>query len=165
MIAIGFDQPVLGNTWWAFKGERLSKDQEKALLLWLNSSLSVLSFFGRRVVTEGAWMQMKKPAWLSMPVLDVRQLSKEQLKLLRQSYDDIARKGLAPVAQLDSDANRIKIDDCLSKVLGIPDLTSVRALLAREPGLNAIEINPRQETSAEPEDDDPEDEDQAEMAI
>jgi hypothetical protein len=109
LIAISFDQPVLGNTWWAFKGEHLFKDQEKALLLWLNSSLSVLSFFGCRVVTEGAWMQMKKPAWLSMPVLDVRQLSKEQLKLLRQCYNDIAQNGLSPVAQLDSDANRIEM--------------------------------------------------------
>jgi hypothetical protein len=94
-----------------------------------------------------------------------KELSKEQLKLLRQSYDDIAQTGLPPVAQLDSDANRIKIDDCLSKVLGIPDLRSVRALLAREPGLNAIEINPRQETNEESEDDDPEDDDQAEMTL
>src|SRR5262249_4054568 len=35
VVAIGFEKPVLGNTWWAFKAERLSEDQRKALLLWL----------------------------------------------------------------------------------------------------------------------------------
>jgi hypothetical protein len=74
-LAVGFEKEVLGNTWWALKTNGLNQQQEKALLLWFNSSLSLLLFFGRRVVTEGAWMQMKKPAWASMPVLDVRALS------------------------------------------------------------------------------------------
>ena len=143
LIATRFDEAVLGNTWWSFKGDGLTTDQEKALVLWLNSSLAVLSFFGRRVVTEGAWMQMKKPGWLSMPVLDVRQLNRDQLKQLDRTYKEIGGKELAPVSKLDSDVTRIMIDDCLSDVLGIPDLKSVRALLSREPGLNATEINPR----------------------
>ncbi|MEZ4527656.1 MAG: N-6 DNA methylase, partial [Desulfobacterales bacterium] len=37
VMAVSFDEPVLGNTWWALKTE-LSGEQEKALLLWLNSS-------------------------------------------------------------------------------------------------------------------------------
>ena len=49
VIAIGFDTNVLGNVWWAFKTSGLSKEQESALLLWLNSSLSMLLVFGRRV--------------------------------------------------------------------------------------------------------------------
>ena len=57
-IAVAFDQPVLGSTWWAFKSN-LTRANEKALMLWLNSSLSILMYFGKRVITEGAWMQMK----------------------------------------------------------------------------------------------------------
>jgi hypothetical protein len=58
-------------------------------------------------------------------------------------------------AQLDKDAVRIQIDDAISKVLSLPSLTPVRELLAREPGLSAVEINPRhgelEEAEAEPE--------------
>jgi hypothetical protein len=38
-----------------FRG--LNQQQEKALLLWFNSSMSFLLFFGRRVVTEGAFIK------------------------------------------------------------------------------------------------------------
>jgi hypothetical protein len=144
VLAIGFQEVVLGNTWWAFKPHsKMSVKQEKALLLWLNSSLSLLLFFSRRVVTEGAWMQMKKPGWTAMPVLDVRAMSEDQLTSLAATYDGIHAKALEPLASINIDAVRKEIDDALSKVLDLPDLISVRQLLAREPGLNAKDINPR----------------------
>ena len=145
VLAVGFDKEVLGNTWWAFKGEKLSREQEKALLLWLNSSISLLLYFGRRVTTRSAWMQMKKPAWLSMPVLDVRALSKTQLKTLAAAYDKLSTQPLDALAQLHNDLGRQSIDKALSDALGLPDLAPVRELLSREPGLNAVDINPRVE--------------------
>jgi hypothetical protein len=64
-------------------------------------------------------------------------------------------EAVEPLAQLDKDAVRIQIDDAISKVLSLPSLTPVRELLAREPGLSAVEINPRhgelEEAEAEPE--------------
>jgi hypothetical protein len=45
VLALGFSKPVLGNTWWAFKPhKKLKEEQQKALLLWLNSSLALLLF-------------------------------------------------------------------------------------------------------------------------
>jgi len=143
VLGVGFDRNVIGNTWWAFNAPDLSTDQRKALLLWINSTLSLLFYYGRRAITEGAWMQMKKPAWFSMSVLDVRTLDAEQLRHLSAAYDTLAQETLAPLAQLDHDATRHKIDDALSQVLGLPSLASIRELLAREPGLTAKEINPR----------------------
>ena len=75
VLATGFDEKVLGNTWWAFDDDSLSNKQRKVLLLWLNSTLGLLMYFGCRAITQGAWMQMKKPAWQSMPVLNVRNLN------------------------------------------------------------------------------------------
>jgi len=144
VVAIGFAKPVLGNIWWAFKSNGLKEHQEKALRLWLNSSLSLLLYFGRRVITEGAWMQMKKPAWESMPVLDVRDVKPEHIKMLERTYEAVAEMELLPLAQLDKDPVRQRIDESLAKVLGLPSLAPVRELLAREPGLTALEINPRQ---------------------
>ena len=140
VLAVGFEEKVLGNTWWAFDDPQLDEPQQKTLLLWLNSTLSLLFYFGRRTVTRSAWMQMKQPAWKSMPILDVRSLSQEQLTTLASAYDETASKSLAPLAQLDADPVRISIDEALCTVLGLPSLAPVRALLAREPGLTGRKI-------------------------
>jgi hypothetical protein len=153
VIAIGLGTKALGNTWWALDAP-IEPAQEKALLLWLNSTLSLLLFFGSRVTTQGAWMQMKQPAWLSMPVLDVRALSKTQLKALAAAYDKLSTQPLDALAQLHNDLGRQSIDKALSDALGLPDLAPIRELLSREPGLNAMDINPR----AEPVDDEDDDE-------
>jgi len=140
VVAVGFDQNVLGNTWWALQPKTLSQQQQKTLLLWLNSSLSLLLVYGRRVITQGAWMQMKQPAWESMPALDVRHLSATQLRLLASAYDRLSQQDLNPIAKLNADPVRQEIDDTLCRVLELPSLTAIRELLAREPGLTAREI-------------------------
>ncbi len=143
LIATGFPKPVLGNTWWAFDDSKLSSGERKALLLWLNSTLGVVSYYGRRAITEGAWMQMKKPAWASMPVLDVRTLSSEASKLLANEYDAVSGQELAPISQLNSDLVRQRIDTALANALDLPDVAPIRDLLAREPGLAATDIEPK----------------------
>lgn len=145
VLAVGFVSPVLGNTWWAFK-TALTLEQEKALLLWLNGSPSILLMLSRRVTTEGAWMQVKKPAWAKMPVLDVRELSDKVIKLLANAYDIVCAKELMALAKLDVDPVRAEIDETLSTVLGLPDMSALRQLLAREPGLTGkgLSIKPGQ---------------------
>lgn len=149
VAAIGLTKQTLGNTWWGFDDSGLSQDQRKVLLLWLNGTLSILSYFGRRAITRSAWMQMKKPAWASMPVLDVRALDASQLKILADAYDSLSVKELAPIAQLNDDPIRQAIDAALCRVLDLPDLSSVRELLAREPGLTAKDINPQSKSVAD----------------
>jgi hypothetical protein len=156
LIATGFSKPILGNTWWGFDDSKLSKEQRKALLLWLNSTLGVISYYGRRAITEGAWMQMKKPAWASMPVLDVRVLSTSALTALGEAYDAVADKELSPISLLNTDVTRQKIDTALMKALGLPDISSIRDLLAREPGLTAHDIEPRSEKASVDDEDDEE---------
>ena len=140
VLATSFENNVLGNTWWAFDVPALTVNQRKSLLIWLNGSLALLMYFGRRAITRGAWVQMKKPAWASMPILDVRALNDTQLASLAQAYDTLATRQLAPLAQLDADPTRRAIDDALALALGLPSIQPIRALLAREPGLSAREI-------------------------
>jgi hypothetical protein len=140
VIAIGLPKRALGNTWWGFDDSGLSNKQRKALLLWLNSTMGLLLYFGRRAITRSAWMQMKKPAWSGMPVLDVRALSANEVNALADAYDELAKKELAPIAQLDEDATRHAMDAALARTLGLPDVGPLRELLAREPGLSAQDI-------------------------
>lgn len=135
ILACSLQSKALGNTWWAFDDSELSSNERKAFLLWLNSTLGLLFYFGSRAITRSAWMQMKKPAWEGMPVVDVRQLSRKRLQKLSSSYDSLAAQSLKPLAQLDTDAVRIAIDKALCEVLEIPSLSAIRELLAREPGL------------------------------
>jgi len=144
IIAARFPEKVLGNTWWALNTDSLDEQMQKALCLWLNSTFCVLSFFSRRVTTEGAFVQMKQPAWSSMSVLNVRDLTDWQLTALASAYDKLADQTLAPVSQLNSDPVRREIDDALCTVLGLPSIAPIRELLAREPGLTGREIAPKQ---------------------
>jgi hypothetical protein len=149
VIAVGLPKKSLGNTWWGFDDSKLTEQQRKTLLLWLNSTLGILLYFGRRAITRSAWMQMKKPAWSSMPVLDVRGLSQARLTALAKSYDSLAKKELAPIAQLDIDPVRKDIDIAICKALKLPDLRSLRELLAREPGLSAQDIHSAKDNETE----------------
>lgn len=142
VLAVGFEEKVLGNTWWAFELSELNEQRRKSLLLWLNSTLSLVLYYSRRAVTRSAWMQMKQPAWESMLVLDVRRLRPAQLTALASAYDTVASQALAPLAQLDADPVRIGIDEALCTALNLPSLVPVRALLAREPGLTGRKIPP-----------------------
>jgi hypothetical protein len=134
VLAVGFDQVVLGNTCWPLRTE-LTPEQEKVLLLWLNSTPALLLMLSRRVTTEGAWMQVKQPAWATMPVLDVRTLPASSLAQLAAAYDAVCTKKLLALAKLDSDPVRAEIDGALSATLGFPDMGLLRQLIAREPGL------------------------------
>lgn len=134
VLAIGLDEDALGNTWMALKSD-LSRSQEKALLLWLNSTPSLLLMLARRVVTQGAWMKIKKPQWESMPVLDVRNLADDVLSNLAEAYDRLGGQELQALAKLNVDPVRAEIDAALSATLGLPDMKPLRDLLAREPGL------------------------------
>lgn len=157
VIGLRFDKPILGNTWWSFQPFDLTELQQKTLLLWLNSSLSLLLVYARRVITQGAWFKIKQPAWKAMPVLDVQTLTAEQLQTLGKAYDSIVKEELKPLAQLASDDTRKKIDESLARALGFPDFGQVRELFAREPGLSAHGIN-QGENEGELDDDDEEDE-------
>lgn len=100
-------------------------------------------YFGRRAITQGAWMQMKKPAWKSMRVLDVRALGEKQLESLSKSYDTLCEKILEPIAKLNIDPVRIEIDEAICAILSLPSLEPVRELLSRESGLTGHEVTPQ----------------------
>ena len=149
VIATLLDEEALGNVWWPLKPKGLSRQQEKVLMLWLNGSLGILLYVGHRIVTQGPWTQMKQPAWQSMPVLDVRKLSPEQITDLSADYDQFSEKPLEPLADLKRDPIRIQIDSAIARRLKLPDLTFVRELLDREPGLTGRDIVTRKNESVE----------------
>jgi len=79
----------------------------------------------------------------------VRTLPHEVVCQLAKAYDAVCEKELTALAKLGTDPVRAEIDTALSAVLGLPDIKSLRQLLAREPGLTGKGLSPKGDETAE----------------
>jgi N-6 DNA Methylase len=135
LTAIRLPVSVLSNVWWSFalKTKIASQSSEKAIVLWQNSTLGLLLLLSHREETEGAWIDFKKPILLDLPVLDLTELSSQQLNEMAATYDRLQTKELKPLAEMGSDEVRAEIDKTIAGVLNLPDVSVVRNLMAQEP--------------------------------
>jgi hypothetical protein len=133
LFAVRFDEPALSNIWAPTKLKTPSVKKEKALALWLNSSLGLILALLIRVPTQGPWIQFKKPNLGALLVLDVDELPKDALGELAEAYDRLAEREVLSYAEMSSDRTRAAIDEALEKTLGLADIEVVRKLLGREP--------------------------------
>ena len=102
-------------------------------MLWLNSTLALITLFATRDETRGAWVDFKKPSLGTMPVLDISALSSDQIAILATAYDRICNSELKPLPQMASDDVRAQIDSAIAKALNLPDFSILRTMLGREP--------------------------------
>ena len=131
VAAMCADTPVLSNVWWPIKTPNQSWD--KALAIYLNSSVGILSLLSTRNTTEGSWVRLKKADLSVMPVLDTRQLTPSQLQALSDLFDELAEEEFERLPAMRDCPTRHALDDGLSRILDLPDLTTLRTLLATEP--------------------------------
>ncbi len=131
IVAMFVDRPVLSNVWWPVKTSNQAWD--KALAVYLNSSVGILSLLSTRNTTEGSWVKLKKVDLKEMPVLDTSQLTPSQLKAMADLFDELAEEEFERLPSMRECQSRRTLDDGLSRILGLPDLSSLRTLLATEP--------------------------------
>jgi len=119
-------------------------EQEKALVLWANSSLGLLLHWWHANKQQAGRGSIGVSALTSMPVLDVTKLSEEALSKAVAIFDDMKNKELRPVNEIAQDTVRAEIDTWLAtEVLGFsaelaaPDgpLALLRQKLALEPSI------------------------------
>ena len=122
---------VLSNVWWPIRLEDISI--EKALAVWLNSSLGLLTILAQRTSTRGGWVATKKADLEDLPVLDFRQLSKPQLRRLSDLFDKMSEAEFERLPGMAHCPARQSLDDGVSEILGLPNLGTLRDLLASEP--------------------------------
>ena len=133
LTAVRVSRPVLSNTWWTLHFHTPNEDREKALVVWLNSTLGFLTLLVNRVETRGAWVDFKKPTLKALPVLNVDTLDASALVTLVAAYDANVGADLQALPHMETDATRAALDGALSSALGWPDLAPLREMLAREP--------------------------------
>ncbi len=135
LVAMRVSEKVLSNVWWPFVlNPNLQSDQnEKAMMLWLNSTFGLLQLLAHREETRGAWIGFKKPVLAALPVLDLRALSPGQLSALAAAYDRLCAVALNPLPRMQEDETRAEIDRAIAGALSLPDYSVLREMLAREP--------------------------------
>lgn len=133
LAAVKLDRKVLSNVWWPLLLHSDNDLEEKALVLWLNSTLALFLLLIHRQETEGAWVDFKKPVLEGMPVLDIPSLPSAQRQSLADAYDRISNSVLLPFPEMAHDPTRAQIDATIQQVLGLPDFAILRELLSREP--------------------------------
>ena len=131
VVSMWSETKVLSNVWWEVQVE--SVPSEKALAAWLNSSLGLLTILTQRTSTEGGWVAMKKADLEDLPVLDPRQLSPSQLQHLSDLFDALSEENFERLPAMASCPARKRLDDGISEILALPDLSTLRDLLASEP--------------------------------
>ena len=124
-------KPVLSNVWWPTKTD--NQNWDKAVAAFLNSSLGLLALLAIRNTTQGNWVKLKKADLQELPVLDPRRLSPTQLKRLSDLFDALSEEEFERLPGMAHCPTRRRLDDGISEILGLPDLATLRDLLASEP--------------------------------
>ena len=131
VAAMWSETRVLSNVWWPIRTDDVSI--EKSLAVWINSSLGLLTILAQRTSTRGGWVAMKKADLQELPVLDPRRLSPSQLQRLSDLFDALSEEEFERLPGMAHCPTRRRLDDGISEILGVPDLATLRDLLASEP--------------------------------
>lgn len=113
---------------------------EEALVLWLNSTLGILNSLAHRVPTRGPWIEFKKPFLRTMPVPDLRAMSRRQLSEFSGLYRRISELEVRRIADLSNDTTRNLIDRGISEILGVGSVISLRESLSVEPIVTGVPL-------------------------
>ena len=131
VVAMYCKERVLSNVWWTFK--TADPALEKPLAVWLNSSLGILTRLAQRTSTRGGWVAMKKVDLEELPILDLRALSARQMRDLSTLFDTLAEAEFQRLPAMAYCPARQALDEGIADILGLPDLSKLRELLATEP--------------------------------
>ncbi len=121
-----------------------SPEQEKALVLWANTSLGFLLHWYYANKQQSGRGSVGVSALPGLPVLDVTALKPEHLAEAVKLFDAISEKALRPLHEVDKDSVRRELDEKFARnVLGLAasisepggPLELLRMKLAREPSI------------------------------
>lgn len=131
-----------GNAWPSIQLPNV--EQEKALVLWGNTTLGLLMFWWHANRQQSGRGRLTKTTLQTLPTLDVTTLTDDQLQAAVTLFDDIQNKPLMPLHQLDTDPVRAELDTRFFRdVLGMDaavvasggPMELLRMKLSREPSI------------------------------
>ena len=131
VVAMRSNLNALASMWWPVRFP--DESFEKAMAVWFNSSIGLLTLLATRNTTMGAWVQLKKADLERLPVLDLRALSEAQLRAMSALFDELRDEEFERLPAMADCPARRRLDEGLAAILSLPDLSGLRRLLATEP--------------------------------
>ena len=139
-MAVRLDEPALGSMWTNCRinmPEQVRTESEKALCMYLNSTVGILAMLGGATRRDG--FRRLSPTVKELKHLVVPDFPREAgaLIALAETFDELGESRLLPLAQSDTCPVRSAIDDAVSEALGIRDglVQSIRLHLVAEPSV------------------------------
>ena len=133
--AVMLSEPAVGSIWTPCSPHDCRV--ERALCLYLNSSLGLLALLGGRDNRKPSYPSFSLDTLRSLSVPDLTRLSDADLQRLNDTFDHLKANVLQPLPKIADDPVRKKIDDAISEVLGLNAewLSNVRREFAKEPSV------------------------------
>ena len=122
-----------------------SVDQEKALVVWANTSLGLLLHWWHANKQQSGRGSIVKSMLQTLPILDVTALEPKLLAEAVKLFDAMSEQPLLPLHELDSDPVRKELDEAFARnVLRLPEpilasggpLELLRMKLSQEPSIH-----------------------------
>lgn len=139
-LSVRLASPALGSAWVPCRPNLDGMDAaaaEKALCVYMNSTIGVLAFLGNRSIRDLSYSQFSMDDLNKLFVPDFAALNAEAIQTLTSAYDAHAQKTLLPLPQMDACQTRRALDDAVCAALSIDpeEVATIRRQLAAEPSV------------------------------
>ena len=142
-LSVVLSRPAIGSAWYAFTfggkmKEAERKAREKALCLYVNSSIGALAMFGVRDFKTLCYPNFSQRSIGELPVPDFGKMGAKKIKALEAAYDKNAALQLMPLRNMALCPARKKIDHAVADALGVSRdiVDELRDLLPGEPSIS-----------------------------
>ena len=140
MVSVLTDSPTVGSAWSPcrpiidFPGD---KTLEKAICVYLNSSLGVFALIGNRSSRDTSYTRFSLDDLRSLVVPDFRAIGEDGVSRLAAAYGRYAESVLLPLPRMGSCEVRRGLDDAVCEALGVDGefVGMVRGQIAGEPSV------------------------------
>ena len=139
-LSVRLPTPVIGSAWVPCKSKITSMEAtvfEKALCVYLNSTIGILALLGNRSNKVPSYPQFSLDDLRKLIVPDFAAVGESAVARLAAAYDALAERVLLPLPQMDADPVRRALDDAVCDALGLDGerVAAIRRNLAAEPSV------------------------------
>lgn len=136
IVSLYTEKPLLATMFWEVD---VNDEHAKILSLWFNSTFGLILLLSKAINNKGTWFNLKKSQLTTLPILDIKSLSKNKKRDIISFFKEIKKETFVSIPEeFKSAANgkgvRKKIDDIFCKAMNLKiKLEHYYDMLAKDP--------------------------------
>lgn len=137
LFAVQTDSPTIGSAWVTVRPREGGRDTERALCVYINSTVGILARLGGRSNRVPSYPRFAIPDIEATPVPNFPVLGEDVRDALAAAFEELKDETLQPFPQMDSDPIRRRLDDAVTDSLGLDGewIANIRRSLSEEPSI------------------------------